>query len=78
MMHLCVSMLLVLVRWRNLSDWYPCLGFIPAVNSTYNNGDFTIEVSSIERLKQFFSWQRDCVIVVNLWTEFKAIFENWW
>ena len=47
------------------------MGFIPTVNSTYNNIIFTIGVSSIGRLKQFISWRRDCIIIANLWTEYE-------
>ena len=46
------------------------MGFIPAVNSIYNYIVFSVGVSSIGRLRQFISWQRDCVVVVNLWTEY--------
>ena len=51
-------------------------GFTQAVNGTYNNSFFTIGVSAIGRLKQLIIWRRDCVKVVNVWTEYKPILEN--
>ena len=73
-------MFLILVAWRDLNDW-PVNKFwvlFQQLRRLNNSKAFNIGLSSIERLKQFISWQQDCVIIVGLWTEYKPIFENWW